>query len=130
MKRYIWDTGAISLFFMDHTKIKNYMREIVENKAMGYVPIIILSEFYYKTWQKFGQQAAQIRTITISDIMGEIVLEAEDKFEVGELKIKNPELSMVDTIILTLSRKYGATLLTTDTPLSKVKGYSTIKVKY
>ena len=130
MKRYIWDTGAISLFFMDHPKIKHHMREIVDNKALGYVPTITLSEFYYKTWQKFGKQAAQVRTITISNLMEEIALEPVDKFEIGELKIKNSQLSIVDAVILTLSRKHNATLLTTDTPLSKVKGYSAIKLKY
>jgi len=130
IKKYIWDTGALSLFFMNHKKTKSIMLEITDSKAQGFVPVIVLSEFYYKTWQKFGEQAAEVRTISLTDVLEEITLTSEDKFEIGELKIKNSELSIVDAIILTLTNKYGATLLTTDKPLTKVKGYTTLKLTY
>lgn len=129
-KKFIWDTGALSLFFMGHSKAKSIMLDIQNSKAQGFVPLIVISEFYYKTWQKFGKQAAEVRTISILDILEEITMTSEDKFDVGELKIKNPELSMVDAIILTLSDKYRATLLTTDTPITEVKGYTTKKFAY
>lgn len=129
-KNFIWDTGALSLFFMNHSKAKSIMQDIMNSEVQGFVPLIVISEFYYKTWQKFGKQAAEVRTISILDILEEISMQSEDKFDVGELKIKNPELSMVDAIILTLSDRYKATLLTTDTPITEVKGYKTIKLIY
>ena len=129
-KKFIWDTGALSLFFMDHGKAKSIMQDIVNSKIQGFVPLIVISEFYYKTWQKFGKQAAEVRTISILDILEEISIQSDDKFDVGELKIKNPELSIVDAIILTLSDRYKGTLLTTDTPITEVKGYKTMKLIY
>ncbi len=129
-KKFIWDTGAISLFFMDHKKAKSLMQDIVDSRSIGYVPLIVLSEFYYKTCQKFGEQAAQIRTLALLEILEEITMTSDDKFEVGELKVKNSELSMVDAVILTLTERYRATLLTTDEPLTRVKGYKILKLDY
>lgn len=130
IKKYMWDTGALSLIFMNHNKAKSILQDIIHSKAVGYVPVIVLSEFYYKTWQKFGQQAAELRCISITDHMKEIELKSEDKFNVGELKVKNTELSIVDAVILTLSDKLGTTLLTTDQPLSKIRGYACVKLNY
>ena len=130
IKKYIWDTGALSLFFMNHQKTKLIMQDISKSQAKGQVPLVVLSEFYYKTWQKFGEQAAKIRIISILEILEEVTLTSEDIFEVGELKVKNSELSMVDAIILTLTNKHGAILITTDTPITMVKGYTTIKLTY
>ncbi len=83
------------------------MEDISRSQAKGYVPLVVLSEFYYKTWQKFGEQVAKIRIISILELLEEVTLTSEDKFEVGELKVKNSELSMIDAIILTLTNTHG-----------------------
>ena len=130
IKKYIWDTGALSIFFAGNKMTKQKYKEIIKKKALGYVPTLVLSEFYYKSWQKFGQQAAEMRTISVSETMEELTLEIGDKFDVGELKVKNPELSIVDAVIMTLADRVGATILTTDGLITKEKGYSSIKLDF
>ena len=130
MTAYIWDTGALTLFFVQHAKAKKIMKEIVSGHHQGFVPRIVLTEFFYKTWQKFGEQAAQIQTINTKEVLTEIATNEEDIFRIGALKVKNPLLSMVDATILHLSKKVSATILTTDQAICDVYGYRSQKLIY
>ncbi len=65
MKLYIWDTGALSLYFASHKEAKKLMQQIEKGTAIGYIPTSILAEYYYKAIQKYGKKAAQIHVITL-----------------------------------------------------------------
>lgn len=128
---YIWDTGALTLFFADHDEAKTLMREVKSGQSNGLVPSLILSEFYYKTWQKFGNQAAQVRTISLRENLLEILeLENDDIFQIGELKIKNNVLSLADCVILTIAKRTKSTILTTDDPLNAIAGVKSKKLDF
>lgn len=131
MKTYLWDTGALSLFFANQSKTVSIMKKIFDKKCNGIVPTIVLAEFYYKSWHKFGEKAAQMRIINLRERgLQEVQFDSDDIYKIGGLKVRNNQLSIVDSIILTLSKKHKATILSTDTPLTKITGYNIIKLNY
>ena len=127
MKRYIWDTGALTLFFANHNQAKKIMTGIEQGKAMGYIPRIILAEFYYKTWQKFGKQAAYIRTNNLRNSKNvECLLDEDDIYSIGEYKVRSNLLSLADCVLLNEAGKNHAMIITTESEIAKIyKGKST-----
>ena len=67
MKSFVWDTGAISLFFADNDGAHKIMKDITSDKSLGYIPQLVFSEFYYKTWQVYGEQADLLSTQTLRE---------------------------------------------------------------
>ena len=129
--KYVWDTGALSLFFADHSDAKSLMRKITGGQARGHVPRIILAEFFYKTCQKLGKQVAEIRITALrhSDIIEE-PLEENDIVHTGMLKIKYPELSLADCVVANLGIKHKATVVTTEKEMTGIEGLKVIKLDY
>ncbi len=68
MKSYLWDTGALSQLFAKHHKAVSMMIKMINQETLGFVPTIVFAEFYYKTWQNFGEKAAQLRIINLKEI--------------------------------------------------------------
>lgn len=131
MKRYLWDTGALSLFFANHQEAVSLMKGVRSGESWGGIPTIVLVEFYYKTWQKFGERAAQMRVINLKEYgLEEIQFDGSDIYKIGGIKVRDNKLSIVDSVILALAKKSKATILTTDTPISNVSGYKVKKLEY
>ena len=115
MKKYIWDTGALALFFADHIKAKKIMQNIENENAIGYIPTSILAEYYYKAIEKYGKQGAQVQIITLTNsTLKEITLNNQYIFKIGELKVKYHKLSYIDRLVISLGIQEKPTLLTTD----------------
>ena len=130
MKKYLWDTGALTLYFAGHKKIKQIMNGTTNSIESGYIPRPVFAEFYYKTWQKFGEQAAKVRTITLQNSKNkEVFIDSSEIYDVGRLKVQYPQLSMVDAQILVLGKRENATILTTDEYLTRVTN-QIIKIDY
>ena len=128
---YVWDTGALSLFFADHSKAKSLMKDITSGKALGFIPRIIMTEFFYKTCQKLGKQIAEIRITALRHTnIQEKPLEENDVVSTGMLKIKFPELSLADCIVVNLGEKSKATVITTEREITRVEGLKTIKLDF
>jgi predicted nucleic acid-binding protein len=131
MKRYIWDTGAISLYFAAHEKAKKFMNDIEKGIAKGYISTSILAEYYYKAIQKYGKQAAQVQVITLmNSSLEEITISKDNVFKIGELKVKHHKLSYIDSLVITLGLQKNAILLTTDQYIKDRKLIKTIKFDY
>lgn len=130
MKSYIWDTGGLTLYFADHKKSKSLMNNCLENN-IGKIPQIILLEFYYLQWREFGKRVAKHR---IEGLLGSkmeiLVLNSEILFIAGEYKVKFPDLSIVDSMLAAFAKKKGSTVITTELPLSKLKGIKLMKLKW
>lgn len=130
-KKYIWDTGALSLFFADHKEAKQLMEQIVKDQVLGYIPRIIYAEFFYKTWQKLGERIAQFRVVNLrkSKII-ELELNQNDVFSVGTFKVNYPYFSLADCILLALAKRDMATIITTEEPITKLQKIKSIKLDY
>jgi predicted nucleic acid-binding protein len=127
----IWDTGALSLFFADHSEAKRYMQQITIKKSVGYIPRLILAEFFYKTCQKLGKEVAQIRLVALRQVpIIEEVISEEEVLGIGMLKIKHSNLSLVDCVLVQLAKKHHATILTTENPITTIKGIKARKFSY
>ena len=87
-----------------------------------------LSEFYYKTCEKLGKGVADIRYYQ-SRRSGINVVETDAELArtAGVEKCLHATvLSLADCYALALTRRLGATLLTTDGPLAKSKEIRTV----
>lgn len=131
MKSYIWDTGALSLYFSEHTQCKSLMEECMNSKKIGYVPFLILSEFYYLQWRKFGSRLARMRAESIiNSQLITLILNEETVFTIGEFKVKHPELSLADSVLIALSKENHSTIITSEKLITEIKGVKAKKINY
>ncbi|MHA2250949.1 MAG: PIN domain-containing protein [Candidatus Kariarchaeaceae archaeon] len=131
MKSLIWDTGALALFFVNNEVLLKFMDDIVSGTSKGYVPQLVFSEFYYKTWQKFGEQAAILRTKTLRESsLEEYILDEKDTYVVGKFKLDYSFLSIIDAIVVASAKATNSVIITSDTDFLKVKGIKVKKINY
>lgn len=131
MKSYIWDTGPLSLFFAEDKPTILLMKKCLRNEVKGYVPMIILSELHYQQWRSFGARLARMRLEgIINSSLTTLTLDEVALFKTGEMKIKYPKLSLADAVLVALSLKNNSTILTTDGPITKIKGIKTKKLEF
>ena len=83
MKSYVFDTGALAQYFADNAQMREFFQRIAKGSLRGLLPIPILSELYYKTCQKMGNEVARIRLVAlrnsnlvISNLEDTLILEA------------------------------------------------------
>ena len=128
---YLWDTGALFLFFADHQKAKAIMTNIHNSKAVGYIPRLVLVEFYYKTMEKLGKKTADYQTLLLKESKNNIItFDENDVSEIGKLKFDHRDLSIVDSVIGVISRNLKATIITTDNDFRNLKGVKYIKLEF
>lgn len=131
MKSYVWDTGAISLFYAGNEAAVKIMRDIVSGKSKGYIPQLVFSELYYKSWQVFGEQTALLRTITLRESpLDEYILDEKDTYVVGKTKLDYSFLSMIDSVVIATAKSTNSTIITSDGDFLKVKGVKSKKLDY
>jgi len=126
-KRFVMDTGAITLFFAGDRRVTPYFDAIMEERAAGYVCSVNLAEYFYKTCQKLGFETAKIRYHQISARLQRVDTDENLSEAAGKEKCHNGKLSLADSFALALARQMDACLLTTDSELRESK---TINVKY
>jgi predicted nucleic acid-binding protein len=130
-EKIVFDTGALSLHFVDHPGVRNYFDSILSHRSRGLVSSFNLAEFYYKTCQKLGRQTADARYFQLKS-SGELSIVYTDDLvrAAGLEKCKEPQsLSLADCFALALARQEKALLVTTDGELAKVKGLAVRLVK-
>ena len=124
---YVWDTGALTQFFAGQVETKKLMKHTLSGESISFIPQLVFSEFYYKTWQNYGEQAALVRTKSLRESkVNEYILSEKDTYVVGKMKIDFPFLSIIDAIVATTAKVTTSTVITTDSDFTKVKP---IKVK-
>ena len=86
-----------------------------------FISSVNLTEFYYKTCQKLGRQAADMRYYQIKRTLLHVVGDDDLSRTAGLEKCRQAlNLSLADCFALALARRQNGLLLTTDRELSKV----------
>jgi predicted nucleic acid-binding protein len=128
---YIWDTGALSLFFANNNQTKELMKKTLEPYNKGHIPRLILSEFFYKTCQKLGKEIAQVRLVAlrqkgfIEEIIGE-----SDVYQIGMMKIKYSNLSIADCVLVQTAVNNKGVIITTEKPITDLKKVKSTKIDF
>jgi len=120
-KAVVFDAGVLTLHFVDDPRVEEYFRGVDEDRFSGYISSVNLAEFYYKTCQKLGRQAADTRYYQIRRTLLHVVGDDDLPRTAGLEKCRQPlNLSLADCFALALARRQNGLLLTTDGELSKV----------
>jgi len=127
--KYIIDAGALALYFAGDERVKEYFVEILKGKAEGYICEVNLTEFYYKTIEKIGEETANIRYISIRNSpIKQIPAEGELTRQAAKTKLKyKGKISLADAYLIALTNQTKGIVLTTD---KRVKEILKDKCKY
>jgi len=129
--RFVFDAGAIALYFGGDEEIRPYFVEALAEKGVGYVCEIDLAEFYYKTAEKLGLEAVEKRHLMIRNSKLEVVAPNEEMTRIAsrlKLKYKN-QLSLADCYALATAKVLKVILITTDSIIKNVKEAPTLYFK-
>ena len=130
-KRFLWDTGALFLFFGGHDVCNEKMHEIEEGSSIGFIPRPVLIEFHYKTMEKLGKRIAAYQFSLLRESTNTIIdYDLDDVPAIASLKVRYKQLSYVDSIVCHLAITHRARIITSDGDFEKVKGVKTFKIQY
>ncbi len=121
MTSFVFDTGALSLFYADDERLRPLVDKIHGERAQGLLSSVTLCEFYYKTCQSLGRDVATLWSRQLSERMQVVGADLELSLSAGLEKCRNNKLSLADSYALALSKRVGGILLTTDSELAKSK---------
>lgn len=131
MKKYIFDTGALMLYFAGHTRARELIDEVKAKNREAVIPLVVFIEFYYKSAKEYGKEITRMRLASLKTILQlENVLEEKNALIIGEIKLNNNSLSFVDSVLVLTAKKENGIIITTDTPVAKIKGISSEKLLY
>jgi len=119
MKPFVFDTGAISLFYADDQRLRPFVDKIRLKQAEGFLSSVTLSEFYYKTCQTVGRDVANMWSRQLNERMQVVEVGFELSMAAGREKCRNGRLSLADAFALALSKSLRGTLFTTDSELAE-----------
>lgn len=118
----VLDAGALSLFLAGDPRVVPYFNRIDQGQALGLITEINLTEYYYKTCQKIGKQAADTRYFLLRTSKLKTIGDENLSRLAGLEKCKQDlDLSLADCFALALAKREKATLITTDRELGKAK---------
>ena len=121
--RYLVDAGAISLYFAGSPAVKPYFDRILSKRAEGLISEVNPAEYYYKAAGILGLETAELRYMMLR--RGDFAIVAPDEAitrGAARWKLRRPDLSLADCFALSTLEARAQVILTTDEPLSKVKG--------
>jgi len=120
--KYIIDAGVLALYFAGDQRVKKYFNEIFQGVSEGYLCEVNLAEFYYKTAEKLGINAADIRyeAIRVSPIK-QIPVKDELTREAAKIKVKyRDKISLADAFLIALTYQVKGIALTTDPAIKEI----------
>jgi predicted nucleic acid-binding protein len=118
---FVFDTGALSLFFAEDERLRSLVNAIQGGRDVGFLSSVTVAEFYYKTCQTLGRDVATLRSRQISERVQIIAADLDVSLSAGLEKCRNSRLSLADCYALTLTKRLRGLLLTTDSELAKNK---------
>lgn len=121
MTSFVFDTGALSLFFAEDERLRSLVNAIQGGRDVGFLSSVTVAEFYYKTCQTLGRDVATLRSRQISERVQIIAADLDVSLSAGLEKCRNSRLSLADCYALTLTKRLRGLLLTTDSELAKNK---------
>ncbi len=111
-RSYVFDAGAISLYYAGTEAVKPYFVRVFSGRARGFVSEVNLAEFYYKTAEKKSTESAEAWYLQIR----------------RSRKVKRKNLSLADCYALATREAMRAVLLTTDLTLKEVSGRTALHI--
>jgi len=131
MKACVFDTGALVQYFADNDQMRELFQRIGKSTLQGMVPMPILSELYYKTCQKLGNEVARVRYVALRNSnLSFVGLEDNSVMEAGRIKCQYSFTSLADSFAAGLALLEKCPLVTTDGRLAEVKGLKIIKISF
>ena len=135
MKRYLFDTNAISLW-LDNKVPEKWIRPWKEIK-MGNGNLILfeqlISETYYKNIPKYGKKKCKEKIMWLKNLPNKYLhtINNKDAFNAGDIKneYKN-KLSLVDCFLITIAKAKNAKIFTTDYSMRDIARKMKINVDY
>jgi predicted nucleic acid-binding protein len=121
MISFVFDTGALSLFYADDERLRPLVDKIHGERAQGLLSSVTLSEFYYKTCQNLGREVATLWSRQLSERMQVVGADLDLSISAGLEKCRNNRFSLADSYALALTKRVKGILLTTDSELAKSK---------
>lgn len=125
------DTGAFALHFENNSQVREIINAILSKSLEAHTCELNLAEHYYKTCEKKGRDIAEITNAAIRRISINIHVPDEPlSIDAGRLKCKHRgKLSIVDSYILAVSKRYNCRLITTDSVLKEINLVPTTLLK-
>lgn len=116
---YVLDTSAVMAFIRDEEGAAR-VEEILQT-SMVILPILVLLEVYYVTWQRHGEDEADKRYGLLKSWPVVFVKELDEPtlLTAGRLKQEH-RLSLADAIIAAIALRQGATLVHKDPEYKKI----------
>lgn len=128
-RSYVFDAGAISLFYAGAKAVKPYFDRVHSGRARGFVSEVNLAEFYYKTAEKTGMTTAELRYVQVRRSKIRCVPPDEEITRRAAVwKVRRRDLSLADCFALATREGKAETLLTTDSPLKDAGGRTVVLI--
>ncbi len=121
MRPFVFDTGVLALLYADRYRLEPVVRPIDDGRTEGLVSSVNLAEFYYKTCQKIGREAATLWSTQLNERLRVVHTDLALSLSAGLEKCRNTRLSLADSFALALTMTVKGVLLTTDRELAKEK---------
>lgn len=136
MKRYLFDTNIISLWF-DNSLPEKWLRHWKEIK-MGNSSLLLfeqlISESYYKNIHKYGKKKSRDNILWLKGLPNNCLyaINDNDALNAGDIKVqyKKYKLSLVDCFLITIAKTNRAKIFTTDHSVRDVARKMNINVDY
>lgn len=118
MRSCLFDTNAVSLMFANLTPEKwiRYWKDVRDGRRTLILFEPLVSEVFYQSVKKFGLSEAKKKVMWLKSLPHVDIhsLTDVDAFDAGELKLRYNNLSMVDSFMLSIGKRQGSLILTTD----------------
>ena len=121
-KNVVIDTGVLTLFFSGEAAVRALFVDFERGRTNGYVTSVNLSEFYYKTCEKAGEDVAKLWYHQCRELLQTLETDSQLCLFAGQEKChQGGNLSLADCFALAAAKTLHGTLLTTDPELAKIK---------
>jgi predicted nucleic acid-binding protein len=123
-RRVILDTGFFLVYFFDlDPGTRRVMEEIYRGSLVAYITHLNLTEFFYLYSRKKGIDSARSRVSLVQNSPVKVaLLDKGSALRAGEIKVRYPFLSLVDSYLVALAERERASIITTDSGIAKVYG--------
>ena len=128
-RSYVFDTGAISLFYAGAKAVKPYFDRVFSGRARGFVSEVNLAEFCYRSAEKRGMVTAELWYLQVRRSKVRPVPPGEKiTRRAATWKVQKSELSLAGCFALATREDKAEMLLTTDSLLKEVGGRSVVLI--
>jgi predicted nucleic acid-binding protein len=115
VKRYVFDTGALALYFDGDPAVRRHLREVDRGAAEGLVTDLCLTELQYKVCETKGTREAEVDGRTLRASRLRIVRSGPFLDGAWRLKCRyRQRFSLVDCVNLAVAQVNPSRILTTD----------------